>query len=125
MKLFTDCEHGKHSALHSNVIPYFFGITTDEQNGIIPEFIMDKGFSCGVYFSYFVLKSLLMHGEKDKAMNLLINESEHSWFNMVKEGATSCFEAWGKEQKSNSSLCHPWASTPIIVLCEDYDCEID
>lgn len=123
-KLFTDCEHGEHSALHSNVLPYYFGMTTNEQNEIIPDFIMEKGFSCGVYFSYFVLKSLIMHGKKEKAMKLLLNESEHSWFNMVKEGATSCFEAWGKDQKSNSSLCHPWASTPIIVLCEDYDSEI-
>lgn len=38
---------------------------------------------------------------------------------MVKEGATTCFEVWGKDQKWNTSLCHPWASVPIIVLIED------
>ncbi len=44
---------------------------------------------------------------------------EHSWANMLKEGATTCWEAWGKDQKWNTSLCHPWASAPIIVLIED------
>jgi translation initiation factor IF-1 len=38
---------------------------------------------------------------------------------MVKEGATTCFEARGKEQKWNTSLCHPWASSPVIILIED------
>ena len=38
---------------------------------------------------------------------------------MLKEGATTCFEAWGKDQKWNTSLCHPWASAPIPVLIED------
>ncbi|MCZ8517160.1 hypothetical protein O9H85_33380 [Paenibacillus filicis] len=37
---------------------------------------------------------------------------------MVKEGATTCFEAWGKDQKWNTSLCHPWASSPIPILIE-------
>jgi alpha-L-rhamnosidase len=38
---------------------------------------------------------------------------------MVKEGATACFEAWGKEQKWNTSLCHPWASAPVLSIIED------
>lgn len=38
---------------------------------------------------------------------------------MLDEGATTLFEAWGKEQKWNTSLCHPWASAPVSVLIED------
>ena len=38
---------------------------------------------------------------------------------MLSEGASTCFEAWGKEQKWNTSLCHPWASAPIILFIED------
>ncbi len=37
----------------------------------------------------------------------------------IEEGATTCFEAWGKDQKANTSLCHPWASAPISVIAED------
>ena len=118
--LFSDSEHGTLFALHSNVLPYFYDMTTSAQNQKIVDLIMKKGFSCGVFFSYFVLKSLTNHGEKEKAMELMLSKGEHSWYNMLSEGATACFEAWGKEQKDNTSLCHPWASAPIIVLCEDF-----
>lgn len=117
--LYTDRPFGKHSSLHSNVIPAFYGITTPQQNQKIVDLIIKKGLCCGVYFAYFVLKALCRMGRYEDTYNLIVNESEHSWYNMVREGATTCFEAWGKEQKWNTSLCHPWASAPISVLVED------
>lgn len=69
--------------------------------------------------TYFVLKALGKIGAYEEELSLLINDSEHSWVNMLREGATTCFEAWGKEQKWNTSLCHPWACAPIIILFED------
>ena len=80
---------------------------------------MKKGLSCGVHFAYFVLKALGKIGAYDEEFRLLMNEGEHSWVNMIREGATTCFEAWGKGQKWNTSLCHPWASAPIIIVIED------
>ena len=80
---------------------------------------MQKGLCCGVWFSYFVLKALAKMGAYEEEYALITNKSEHSWYNMIKEGATTCFEAWGKEQKWNTSLCHPWASSAIIALIED------
>lgn len=117
--LYTDIPHGTHSAMHSNVIPAFYGITTPEQNDKIAKLIMQKGLCCGVYFAYFVLKALCRMGKYEDAYKLIINQSEHSWYNMVREGATTCFEAWGKDQKWNTSLCHPWGSAPISILVED------
>lgn len=117
--LFNDSTVSTHNALHSNVLPLYYNITdTREDIERIVELIKEKGFSCGVYFSYFILKALCENGYKEEAMKLMLNKSEHSWYNMLKEGATTCFEAWGKEQKWNTSLCHPWASSPIIILTE-------
>lgn len=117
--LFTDCEESEHSALHSNVIPAFYGIQSPSQNEAIRALVAQKGLSCGVYMAYFVLKALCKMGFYEDAYRLIVNETEHSWYNMVREGATTCFEAWGKDQKWNTSLCHPWASAPISVLAED------
>ena len=69
--------------------------------------------------AYFVLKALAKAGEHEFVYDLINSDSPNSWGNMVKEGATTCFEAWGKDQKWNTSLCHPWASAPIPVLIED------
>lgn len=117
--LFSDTEEHTHSALHSNALPLYFGIALPEMYDSVKNFIMKKGLSCGVYMSYFVLKGLGRINAYEEELSLLINDGEHSWVNMLREGAASCFEAWGKEQKWNTSLCHPWASCPIIIICED------
>ena len=38
---------------------------------------------------------------------------------MLREGATTCFETWAKEQKWNTSLCHPWGSGAIPLIIEE------
>ncbi len=117
--LFADSEVSSHSALHSNVYPVYFGIAEKKEKERILDFIEEKGFSCGVMHSYFVLRALAANDRYDAVYRLLTNEGEHGWVNMLREGATACFEAWGKEQKWNTSLCHPWASAPIPILIEE------
>ena len=117
--LYTDSPQTEHSSLHSNAIVAFYGICCPEEEKKIGDWIVQKGLCCGVYMAYFVLKALCRMGRYEDAYQLIVSTGEHSWYNMVKEGATTCFEAWGKEQKWNTSLCHPWASGPIPVLVED------
>lgn len=117
--LFADTEEKSHYALHSNVLPVTFGIAPKEAHENIKKMIMDKGLCCGTQFSYFVLKALAALNAYEEELSLITNESEHSWVNMLREGATTCFEAWGKEQKWNTSLCHPWSCAPIIAIIED------
>lgn len=118
-KLYTDSEHGAHSALHSNILPLFYGFAKDEAAENMLDFLMKKGTVCGVYMAWFLLKALCRYGHYDDAYKLITDTGIHSWYNMVREGGTTCFEAWGKDQKWNTSLCHPWASGPISVLYED------
>ena len=115
--LFADSEQSNHCSLHANGIALFYGMA-DETQAIV-DFIVEKGLCCGVFVSYFILKSLCQSGQYQAAYDLILNTSDHSWVNMLREGATSCFEVWGKDQKNNMSLCHPWASAPIIILIED------
>jgi len=123
--LFCDNETLSHSALHSNVLPLFYDFAPEYMHSKLKNFIMEKGLCCGVQFSYFVLKALAKIDAYEEEFKLLTNETEHSWINMIKEGATTCFEAWGKDQKWNTSLCHPWASAPIIVIFEDLKDKFD
>jgi alpha-L-rhamnosidase len=117
--LFVDSTVSLHSALHSNILPLLYGIAPFESRKTLVEFIRKKRISCGVYMAYFLLKALAASGEYDLLYELLISTDERSWGNMVREGATTCFEAWGKDQKWNTSLCHAWASAPVPVIIED------
>lgn len=114
--LFVDSVVSSHSSLHANAFAAFYGLCPEGNKAA--ELIRQKGLCCGVFVSYFVLYGLLNLGEKELAYELITNKSEHSWYNMIREGATTAFEAWGKDQKWNTSLCHAWASAPIPVLME-------
>lgn len=114
--LFTDSLVSSHSSLHANAFAAFYGLAPEGNQ--IADFIMRKGLCCGVFVSYFVLYALIRLGRPQDAYALITNHSEHSWYEMLQEGATTAYEAWGKDQKWNTSLCHAWASAPIPVLCD-------
>jgi alpha-L-rhamnosidase len=119
LKLLADSAVSDHTALHSNFIALYFDLVPVEAQPYITALIRRKKLNCGVYNAYFLLKGLARMGEYRLVYELLTGEDEHSWANMIREGATTCFEVWGKDQKWNTSLCHPWASAPISVIIED------
>ncbi len=116
--LFCDNDRLTHSAVHSNILPLLFDIgINDENRNAIVTLIREKGLhSMGVYMAYFALAALKTAGETELAVELATDE--RCWINMIREGATTTFEAWGKEQKWNTSLCHPWATAPIVIFSD-------
>lgn len=118
-RLFRDSETSTHASLHSHIYSLYFGLCPKEAEDSVADFMLEKGLCCGVLLSYFYLKALAKIGRYSDVYRMLVNDSPHGWVNMLREGATACMEAWGKDQKWNTSLCHPWASAPIPVLIED------
>ncbi|MGI5894674.1 MAG: family 78 glycoside hydrolase catalytic domain [Candidatus Merdivicinus sp.] len=116
---YVDSETSTHSAMHSNCIPAFYGLIPEGYAESVGDYLVNRGMVCGVYMAYFLLKALARMGRYEDVWNFLVSEEENSWYNMVREGGTTCFEAWGVDKKWNTSLCHPWASAPISVLIED------
>lgn len=118
-KLFADSDTSSHTALHSNLYPLYFGIAPEESKDRIRDLIMEKGLCCGVMTSYFLLKGLARNGYYEEMYRLLTNESERGWIQMIRDGATTCLEAWGKDQKWNTSFCHPWGTAPVSIIIEE------
>lgn len=117
--LFCDSASKTHSAVHSNVLPLLFDIGTEDALlcDRITALIEEKGLrSMGVYMAYFALAALIKHGRRDLAEKLATDKD--AWLLMLSEGATTTFEAWGKDQKGNCSLFHPWATAPLIVFAD-------
>jgi hypothetical protein len=117
--LYCDSTQKTHSAVHSNVLPLLFdiGISETKKQKIVEYICQKKLTSMGVYMAYFTLAALMKHGEREKAE--LLATDKGAWLNMLEEGATTTFEAWGKNQKWNTSLFHPWATAPLIVFAKD------
>lgn len=114
--LFVDRNGSSHSALHANVTPMMAGILPQSQRQAVVQFIREKRLSCGVYFSFFVLKALCDVGEHELAYDLITSRDLHSWHSMLEAGATTCMEAWAPGLKWNTSWCHPWSSAPIYMV---------
>lgn len=118
--LYCDAPGTEHSAIQSCILPLLFEIGTEDKElkARLVSFIKEKGLStAGVYIAYFALAALMRNGERDLAEKMATDEK--CWINMLNEGATTVFEAWGKDQKWNTSLCHPWAAAPAIVFAEN------
>lgn len=117
--LFCDTPELSHSAIHSNILPLLFNIGIDEKtkNAIIKLLKEKRLSSMGVYMAYFALAALKRQGEMNLAQELATDPD--CWLNMLSEGATATFEAWGKVQKKNTSLFHPWATAPLIVFSDN------
>ena len=111
--LFVDSDASHHSALHSNALAIFYGLLPPRGYEPLVDLIMERRLNCGVYFAYFVIRGLFEIGKHREAIDLLTGDDEHSWINMLQSGATTCMEAWGPDQKWNTSWCHPWSSSPI------------
>lgn len=117
--LYTDSLDTEHSAVHSSVLALLFGIGTDNastKQALINHIRAKRLTSMGVYTAYFALAALKLAGEHDLCLELATDDG--AWLNMIAEGATMTFEAWGKEQKWNTSLCHPWAVAPLVVFAD-------
>ncbi len=118
-RLFTDAKATDHTASHSNFLALYVGLDRYVGEDIRPDIVRlvkARGYCMGVYMAYFMLAALKKAGYADDAMELL--KSPDAWCNMLSEGATTLYEAWGKDQKWNTSLCHPWAAAPILILAE-------
>jgi hypothetical protein len=101
-------------------MPLYFGLDEKTKDpaarDTIISLILERGYCMGVYMSYFMLQSLCRAGRRDLALDMM--KSPDGWCNMLAEGATTLYEAWGKDQKWNTSLCHPWAAAPILILAD-------
>ena len=120
--LYRDVPDNSHSAIHSNIYALYYGLEPEGYGEAIAQHIADRmknGIICGVYVSYFMLKALCKHKKYEEVYKIITATCTNSWYNMIREGATACQEAWSYTQKSNISLCHPWASSPISITIED------
>ncbi len=117
--LFADSEKSAHCSLHANLYAACFGLTPPGGADAYEKLLLTPGRVCGVFPMYFALRGLGRLGRTDALYRLLTREDEYGWRNMLREGATACFEAWGKDQKWNTSLCHPWASGAVPLIIEE------
>lgn len=113
--LFRDSPESSHTAISSQLFGVFLGLGDDTARDKLLEMIRQKRLTCSNLFITPVL-FLWLHkaGYKELLSELLCDEG--AWLNMLKEGATTTFEAFSKDQKVNASLFHTMFAFPVLFL---------
>lgn len=117
-KLFKDNIKSAHISLPSNAYALMYGLYPDNETAeSIIKFVEEKGFSNVMLFASFgILEGLKKLGKTEIIHKFL--KDEGAWLRMLKEGATTTFEGWGKEAKSNASLFHLTLSYAVVFLTD-------
>lgn len=114
--LFVDGSGSIHSSLHANAFPLAFNLVPSSSLSKVIDLIQDRQLDCGLYAASYVIEGCFEAGQPELAYDLLTSTNSHSWHEMLKAGATTPLEAWGPDQKWNTSWCHPCGSTPIYLI---------
>jgi len=96
-----------HSSLHSNAFALAMGIVPAERTKPVLRHVRSRGMRCNLFLAMFLFEALFDYGETDYALELLKADGEYSPMHMIRQGATTTWEAWDLSQKANASLCHP------------------
>ncbi len=105
-----------HASLHANMMPLAFGLVPEEHFESVVDFVKSRGMACSVYGSQFLMDGLYNAGEADYALDLLIDTSDRSWYNMIRIGSTITLEAWDNKYKNNLDWNHAWGAVPANII---------
>ena len=116
--MFVDGEEHRHISLIGNAFPYAFDMAPDEifeKN--FRQLLSEKGENATSFFTTFpLLFKFTRDGDVSQVERYLLHDG--TWSRMLREGATSTFEGWGKDCKWNTSLFHLTMSSAAIFLSD-------
>ncbi|MDD3154643.1 MAG: family 78 glycoside hydrolase catalytic domain [Victivallaceae bacterium] len=115
-KLFRDSATSSHCSLAANVFAWFFELPGEEQcRKNILAMVREKRLTQSLLFVTFPMFAALCRDGEEALMHDLLTD-DGAWLRMLREGATSTFEGWGKETKWNTSLFHLTLSYAAVFM---------
>ena len=115
--VFTDSLHSDHVSFVGNLFPFAFELIPDgecEEN--IMRMIRTRGVEAVSFFCAFPLMQGLARRREWQLIREMLT-MPGAWLRMLREGATTTFEGWGRDSKWNTSLFHLTFSFASIFLC--------
>ena len=107
-----------HCALTSSAFALCFGLCPDrETEEAVARRILEAPAEKMAFFGTFAALVGLKRLGREEDIRALLG-SEGRWLRMLREGADSTFEAWGRDLKWNTSLFHLCYTYPVLFLCD-------
>lgn len=123
-KLYVDAEGSKHTSIYANMNPAIYDIVDDKYRENLFNLVYNKfknGLPCSVGMSGSIMNFFIKYNRMDIVFEIILSRGSHSWINMIEDGATTVYEAWTRDEKWNTSLCHPFGTAPLRVMFQYFD----
>ena len=116
--LFCDREDSAHTSYIGNIFALAYGLSPDaECTENIEKMILERGISqVNIFGTFPVLYYFTRTGQTENLRKMLLDDG--AWLRMLREGATTTFEAWGRDTKWNTSLFHNTPAYGVIFLTD-------
>ena len=116
-KIYFDGIGSRHSSIQANMFPLAFGLVPDQYKESVVNYVKGKWMACGVYAANYLMEGLYNSEQGRYALELMTNDSDRGWLNMIRMGATMTTEAWDlKYDPQDLSWSHAWSASPAHLI---------
>ena len=116
-RIYIDGIGSRHSSIQANLFPLAFGLVPDAHKESVVNFVKSKWMACGVYAANYLMEGLYNAEQGSYALDLITNDSDRGWLNMIRVGATMTTEAWDlKYDPHDMSWSHAWSASPAHII---------
>jgi alpha-L-rhamnosidase len=116
-RIYIDGIGSRHASIQGNMFPLAFGLVPDENKESVVNFVKSKWMACGVYAANYLMEGLYNAEQGNYALELMTNDSDRGWLNMIRVGATMTTEAWDiKYDPHDISWSHAWSASPAHLI---------
>jgi len=116
-KIYIDGIGSRHFSLQATMFPLAFGLVPDEYKESVVNYVKSKWMACSVYAANYLMEALYNSEQGNYALELMTNDSDRGWLNMIRVGATMTTEAWDiKYDPHDISWSHAWAASPAHII---------
>ncbi len=116
---FRDGAGTDHSSYIANTMAYAYDLIPDEgfRAAYLASFDRRGVSSLSLFCTFPILHRFLLDGDADRLRASL--KDPGAWLRMLREGATTTFEGWGRDTKWNTSLFHLTMAYAAVFLREE------
>ncbi len=107
-------EQSSHAGQHSTSYAIAHGIAPAGDHTALAEYLASMGMKQGPMTAHWLLQALSDADRPDSVVDLLTNEDDLGWANILRQGGTFTWEAWTLDPGSNFSQSHGWGAQAVV-----------
>ncbi|OYN92695.1 alpha-L-rhamnosidase-related protein [Parenemella sanctibonifatiensis] len=108
-----------HHSFHSSVFALRMGLASERLRPGLVRAVADGGVRGNIFAGMFFFETLFSYSQGVRALEFITDAAAVGPARQLAQGATTTWEAWDKDLKWNTSLCHPAGSMVGSVIAQE------